>query len=134
MALLAELRAHERQAAEELGQWVEQHEEQNGINLVALLKCWPRARAERGAGRCSPRGGGSRSARLKRAQMAACTASRMLTERGAEMATASGMTLAERRPLLGPRRVGGRAGAQCRDADGGVTHRARSMIVAGSYV
>ena len=31
MALLAELRAHERQAAEELGQWVEPHEEHNGV-------------------------------------------------------------------------------------------------------
>jgi len=37
MALLAELRAHERQAAEELGQRVERQEEHNGVNLVELL-------------------------------------------------------------------------------------------------
>lgn len=64
MALLAELRAHERQAAEELGQWVERHEEQNGINLVALRNAG-RERARSGHCGSGPSGGESRSARLK---------------------------------------------------------------------
>jgi hypothetical protein len=49
LALPAELRAHERQAAEELGQWVERHEEHNnGVDLVAILNAG-RERARRAA-------------------------------------------------------------------------------------
>jgi hypothetical protein len=37
VALLAELRAHEKQAAEELGQWVEKREETSTLDSVAIL-------------------------------------------------------------------------------------------------
>jgi hypothetical protein len=37
VALLAELRAHEKQAAEELGQWVEKREETSTLDTVAIL-------------------------------------------------------------------------------------------------
>ena len=37
VALLAELRAHEKQAAEELGQWVEKREETSTVDSVAIL-------------------------------------------------------------------------------------------------
>ena len=46
-ALIAELRALMRQAAEEMGQWVERHED-NGIDLVELLNAG-RERARRAA-------------------------------------------------------------------------------------
>ena len=37
MALLGEIRAHERQAAEELGQWIENREDSMTVNIAERL-------------------------------------------------------------------------------------------------
>jgi hypothetical protein len=49
VALLAELRAHERQAAEELGQWEQRRADTTPVDIVALLQEGRRRALARGA-------------------------------------------------------------------------------------